>query len=144
MGKGVEKVERWSEKGVRLRGGGEHQGETDVEEIGRREECELSICMNPPLLRPTATCSAASTSYHRAEEPMITYTGAEHRGRVLMWYRSEDGHKNERQLRGSSCSVVARKTGRRADGRGRSFESSESSNRRADTCFLHLFCTTTT
>ena len=27
---------------------------------------------------------------------MITYTGAEHRGRVLMWYRSEEGHKNER------------------------------------------------
>lgn len=102
--------------------------ETGVEEIGRRAKrgmCELSICMNPPLLRPTPTCSATSNSYHRAEEPLITYTGAEHRGRVLMWYRSEDGHKNERQPAKRSSKIDGW-TARRLR---KSYESSESSSR---------------
>ena len=44
---------------------------------------------------------------------MITYTGAEHRGRVLMWYRKEEGHKNERQARGL---LHARSLEKRVDG----------------------------
>ena len=96
--------------------------ETGVEENGRRAKrgmCELSICMNPPLFMPTATCSATSNSYHRTDEPMITYTGAEHRGRVLVWYRSEDGHKNERQPAKSAKSGLRKSMGARPDGRGR-------------------------